>query len=202
MDDNSRISLITERIENAPYGSAFVVSDFTDLAEYGTAKKTVARLEKKGALRRVVRGVYDRPRFSTLLQEYAAPNPDTIAHAIARNYNWTISATGNTALNQLGLSTQVPANWSYISSGPYKKYEIGNILLEFDHRSDNQLSGMSANTLLLIQALKTLGQENVTEETISLLRKRFSPEERTVILEESRRTISWIYSAIKEICKA
>ena len=94
MDDNSRISLITERIENAPYGSAFVVSDFTDLAEYGTAKKTVARLEKKGALRRVVRGVYDRPRFSTLLQEYAAPNPDTIAHAIARNYNWTISATG------------------------------------------------------------------------------------------------------------
>ncbi len=202
MDANSMISSITQRIENAPYGSVFVVSDFTDLAEYGTAKKTLSRLEKKGMLRRVVRGVYDRPRFSTLLQEYAAPNPDAIAHAIARNYNWAISATGNTALNQFGLSTQVPANWSYISSGPYKKYEIGNILLEFDHRSDSQMRGMSANTLLLIQALKALGPENVNEETIGLLRKRFSPKERAIILEESRRTINWIYSAIKEICKA
>ena len=202
MDADSKTSLIIQRIENAPYGSAFVASDFTDLAEYGTAKKALARLEKKGVLRRVIRGVYDRPRFSTLLQEYAAPNPDTIAHAIARNYNWTIFATGNTALNQLGLSTQVPANWSYISSGPYKKYEIGKILLAFDHRSDSQMSGMSANTLLLIQALKALGPENVNKETIDLLRKRFSPEERALILEESRRTINWIYSVIKEICRA
>ena len=127
MEDDSKISLITKRIDEAPFGSAFVTSDFTDLAEYETAKKTISRLEKKGTLRRVLRGVYDKPKFSSLLQEYADPIPDQIAHAIARNYNWTISASGNTALNQLGLSTQVPADWSYISSGPYKKYTFGNI---------------------------------------------------------------------------
>jgi hypothetical protein len=87
MEDDSKISLITKRIDEAPFGSAFVTSDFTDLAEYETAKKTIARLEKKGTLRRVLRGVYDKPKFSYLLQEYAAPIPDQIAHAIARNYN-------------------------------------------------------------------------------------------------------------------
>jgi hypothetical protein len=201
MEDDSKISLITKRIDEAPFGSAFVTSDFTDLAEYETAKKTISRLEKKGTLRRVLRGVYDKPKFSSLLQEYAAPIPDQIAHAIARNYNWTISASGNTALNQLGLSTQVPADWSYISSGPYKKYTFGNITLTFSHRSNSQMIGMSEKTLLLIQALKAIGQENVSDAEIKLIRKRLSYEDYQNILSESRHTISWIYEVIKEICK-
>lgn len=201
MEDDSKISLITKRIDEAPFGSAFVTSDFTDLAEYETAKKTLARLEKKGTLRRVLRGVYDKPKFSSLLQEYADPIPDQIAHAIARNYNWTISASGNTALNQLGLSTQVPADWSYISSGPYKKYTFGNITLTFSHRSNSQMIGMSEKTLLLIQALKAIGQGNVNDAEIKLIRKRLSSDECQNILSESRHTISWIYEVIKEICK-
>jgi len=201
MEDESKISLITKRVEEAPFGSAFVASDFTDLAEYETARKTIARLEKRGAIRRVLRGVYDKPRYSALLQEYAAPNPDKIAHAIARNYNWTISACGNTALNQLGLSTQVPADWSYISSGPYKQYAFGNVILVFSHRSDSQMTGMSEKTLLLIQALKALGQGNITEADTRMIRKRFSTDDYQMILSESRYTISWIYEVIKDICK-
>ena len=201
MEDESKIALITKRIDEAPFGSAFVTSDFTDLAEYETAKKTIARLEKKGALRRVLRGVYDKPKFSSLLQEYAAPIPDQIAHAIARNYNWTISASGNTALNQLGLSTQVPADWSYISSGPYKEYTFGNVTLTFSHRSDSQMIGMSEKTLLIIQALKAIGLGNVSDADIKQIRKRLSSEECQTILSESRHTISWIYEVIKEICK-
>ena len=201
MEDESKISLITKRIDEASFSSAFVTSDFTDLAEYETAKKTIARLEKKGTLRRVLRGVYDKPKFSSLLQEYAAPNPDQIARAIARNYNWTISASGNTALNQLGLSTQVPADWSYISSGPYKKYTFGNVTLTFSHRSDSQMTGMSEKTLLLIQALKAIGQGNVSEADIKVIRKRFSSDECQTILSESRYTISWIYEVIKDICR-
>ena len=201
MENTSNISLITKRIDEAPFGSAFVTSDFTDLAEYETAKKTLARLEKKGALRRVLRGVYDKPKFSFILQEYSVPIPDQIAHAIARNYNWIVSASGNTALNLLGLSTQVPADWSYISSGPYKKYTFGNITLTFSHRSDSQIIGMSEKTLLLIQALKAIGQANISDTDIKQLKKRVPPEEYQAILSESRHTISWIYEIIKEICK-
>ena len=201
MKDESNISMITKRIDEAPLGSAFVISDFTDLAEYETAKKTTARLEKKGTLRRVLRGVYDRPEFSSLLQEYAEPNPDQIAHAIARNYNWTISASGNTALNQLGLSTQVPADWTYISSGPYREYTFGNVTLTFLHRSDSQMIGMSEKTLLIIQALKAIGYGNVSDADIKQIRKSCSPDEYQTILSESRHTISWIYEVIKEICK-
>jgi len=201
MENETKIALIAKRIDEAPFGSAFVTSDFTDLAEYETAKKTIARLEKYGALRRVLRGVYDKPKFSSLLQEYAAPVPDQVAHAIARNYNWTISASGNTALNLLGLSAQVPADWSYISSGPYKQYTFGNVSLMFSHRSDSQMIGMSEKTLLLIQALKAIGQANVSDAHIKQIRKRLSSDECRTILSESRHTMSWIYEIIKEICR-
>ena len=151
-------------------------------------------------LRRVLRGIYDKPKFSTLIHEYSVPIPDQIAHAIARNHNWTISASGNTALNQLGLSTQVPADWSYFSSGPYKEYRFGNVTLTFAHRSDSQMIGMSKKTLLLIQALKELGPDNISEIDMKRLRNRFTDDDWQIILTESRHTFSWIYEVIKEIC--
>ena len=64
---DSFISKMNNRIIKEPYGKCFVVSDFTDIMDYETAKKNIARLEKKGILRRVVRGVYDKPKYSKLL---------------------------------------------------------------------------------------------------------------------------------------
>lgn len=104
-------------------------------------------------------------------------------------------------MNQLGLSTQVPAGWVYISSGPYKTYEIGEVVIEFCHRSSNQIGGMSPNTMLMIQALKMLGRGNVSEDQIRQLRKKIPAEERAMVLNESQRTFSWIYEIIKEICE-
>ena len=46
-----------------------------------------------------------------------------LPHALAHSYHWTIAPCGNTALNLLGLSTQVTAIWSYISDEHYKTYE-------------------------------------------------------------------------------
>ena len=61
--------------------------------------------------------------------------------------------------------------------------------------------GMSEKTLLLIQALKAIGQGNVSDAEIKLIRKRLSSDECQNILSESRHTISWVYEVIKEICK-
>ena len=120
MRQDSYIQQIYERICDAKPQTAFVILDFCDLTDYDTAKKSLLRLEEKGKIQRIIRGVYYNPRFSQLLQEYEAPSVDEVAKALARNYNWTIAPSGNAALNQLGLSTQVPAKWIYISDGPYQ----------------------------------------------------------------------------------
>ncbi len=197
---DSYICQMNERMNKAPEGSCFVVSDFTDIMDYETAKKSIARLEKSGQLRRVIRGIYDKPKYSKLLDEYIAPDVNEIALALARNYNWTIAPSGNTALNFLGLSTQVPANWEYISTGPYRSYEIGKAKLRFSHRSNKTIEGMSPKTAMVIEALKAIGKDSVDEKTVATLQDRLSGEDKERLLSEARQTTNWIYSVIKKIC--
>ena len=101
----------------------------------------------------------------------------------------------------LGLSTQVTAVWSYISDGPYKSYKWDKTKIEFKHRTNKEITGLSPKTILVIQALKTLGNENVDDKTIRVLSRRLNEEEKNLLLEEGTEATDWIYSAIKKICK-
>lgn len=184
---------IEERITAAPTGSAFVTSDFLDIADTTAVNKALSRLTSSKKIRRIIRGIYDCPRFSQLLQEYEAPNIEQVAKAIARNFGWHIAPCGDAALNLLGLSTQVPAVWQYVSDGPYREYTIGNIQLKFKHTSNKDLTGQSDTTALITQALKALGKNGVDEKTIQKLRTQFqSTESIHDIVHESQHGTAWI----------
>lgn len=151
-------------------------------------------------IRRVLRGVYDKPKYSEILQEYAAPDPDRIAMALARKNRWSIAPSGDVALNLLGLSTQVPANWEYYSSGPFKSYQVGNCEVKFLHRNDREIEGWSPKTALVIQALKAIGAAGINDTVISTIALRLSDSEKHKILFEGRQMTCWIYEALKKIC--
>lgn len=116
---------------------------------------------------------------------------DEVADAIARKYNWTIAPSGNTALNLLGLSTQVPAKWTYISDGRYASFNVGKARIEFKHRNNGDISNMST--------LTAMGKENITSQQIDYLRKKLSEEEKSILLAEGKTTSVWVYSIIKKI---
>ena len=191
---------IKQRIENSPSGTIFINSDFTDIAETETIRRNLNRITQTGLLRRVLNGIYEKPKYSKLLKEYVAVDPDQVAKAIARNYHWTIVPCGYTALNLLGISTQVTAIWSYISDGPYRKYEWNNTCIEFKHRTNKEISGLSYMTRLIIQALKTLGKENISKEVIVMLSDKLTFEEKTTILKEAAESTDWVYNVIRKIC--
>lgn len=191
---------IKQRIENSPSGTIFINSDFTDIAETETIRRNLNRITQTGLLRRVLNGIYEKPKYSKLLKEYVAVDPNQVAKAIARNYHWTIVPCGYTALNLLGISTQVTAIWSYISDGPYRKYEWNNTCIEFKHRTNKEISGLSYMTRLIIQALKTLGKENISKEVIVMLSDRLTFEEKTTMLKEAAESTDWVYNVIRKIC--
>ena len=198
---NSYMEKIRERIMQAPDGSVFVNSDFADITDTNTIKQIISRLIKDGTLRRIIRGVFEKPKYSKLLQEYVAADPNEIANALARCYHWTIAPCGDTALNKLGLSTQVTAVWSYISDGPYKTYEWDKTKIEFKHRTNREITGLSPTTILVIQALKTLGKENTDSKVIRILSHRLNTEEKAALLREGSEATDWVYNVIREICK-
>lgn len=190
---------ILERIENAEAGTVFVNSDFADIADTETIRRSLNRLIQKGTLRRILKGVYEKPEYSEMLKEYVAADPAAVAKALARSYHWTIAPCGNTALNLLGLSTQVTAVWSYISDGPYKNYEWNSTKLEFKHRTNKEITGLSYMTALVIQALKTLGKTNVTSKTIKTLSSRLSEKDKATMLREAAESTDWVYNTIRQI---
>jgi len=201
MAEQTIYNRIVERIHAAAPESVFVSTDYVDLADVNTVRQCLSRLEQAGELQRIMRGVYYRPAFSQLLGEYEAPSPHHVALALARKYNWSIAPSGATALNLLGLSTQVPAKWSYISDGPYHKFDVGNLDLEFRHRSNREISGLSYKSAMVIQALRALGKDHVDDAAITKLRRLLTSDEKQALLQEAQQAAAWIYNHIKKICR-
>lgn len=193
---------VKKRVQDAKDGSVFIPSDFFDIAESVKINMCLDRLQETGDLQRVMRGIYVKPRFSELLNKDIPPRTDDVAKAIARNYGWTIVPCGDTALNMLGLSTQVPAVRLYVSDGPYKSYEADGMTLKFKHTDNkNELKSISYKSALVVQALKALGKGNVTDKELRGISKLLSEEEKTKMLDEAKRVTAWVYELIRKICK-
>ena len=198
--DSGYTRKIRERVLASPDGSVFISSDFADIADTATIRQSLNRLVRENVLRRIIRGVFEKPKYSKLLGEVVAVSPDAVAHALARSYHWTIAPCGDTALNLLGLSEQVTAVWSYISDGPYKTYEWEHTKIEFRHRTNREITGLSFKTNLVIHGLKALGKERVSSETIDYLSARLTEPEKTDLLRESSESSDWIVDTIRIIC--
>lgn len=201
MSRPDNLNIIRKRIQESRAGSVFVASDFADITENVKVGVSLSRLEEEGLIKRIMRGVYYKPEYSKLLGENVAPSPNNVAYAIARNFGWSIVPCGDTALNLLGLSTQVPAAWSYVSDGPYKDYSYDNTIIKFKHTTNKEISKLTPKTALVIQALKTLGKDNIRNETIERIKESTTLNERKIMLREAQYATAWIYEAIKLICR-
>lgn len=195
------LNKIKQRILNAENGTVFVAVDFVDLTDRTTVSVCLTRLENENIIQRILRGVYYKAEYNEFLQEYVVPNPDKVAHALARNFGWTIVPCGDTALNILGLSTQVPAAWSYVSDGTYKEYTYDNTTIKFKRTTNKEISKLSHKTALVVQALKSFGKDNIDDSIINKLKNDLTAEEKATALLEAKAATSWIYEYIKQICK-
>lgn len=202
MNRPNYIGEIKNRIMSEKVGAVFVAADFADITDKTTANVILTRLASEKIIRRVLRGVYDKPEYNDFLKEFVAPIPDNVARAIARNFGWTIVPCGDTALNLLGLSTQVPATWVYVSDGTYKEYAFDNTVIQFKRTTNKEVSKLSYKTALTIQALKALGKDKIDESVINNLRKLLTAEEKMAMLHEAKTATSWIYEHIRQICRS
>jgi hypothetical protein len=150
----------------------------------------------------VARGLYDYPKYSKLLQQNLSPDMEQVAHAYARKFNWQIEVSGDTALNILGLSTQIVGKYIYLSNGPNREYVIqDNILLAFKKSALKNIGFKYKESSLIVQALRSLGKEHITDTVITKIRSQIDEKMFGKILTDTKTSTDWIYETIKEICK-
>lgn len=196
----SIIAEIKFRINDMIPGSIMMTSDFADLSSITTIRKCLGRCVDEGIIRRVFDGVYEKPKYSKLLKEYIPADPENVAYALARTYHWTIAPCGDIALNKLGLTTQVPVVWSYVSDGPYRDFEWDNIQLKFKHKANREISMLSKQTILVIEAIRALGRERITSDIITQLDNKLLDSDKDIILSEATACSEWIYETIRKVC--
>ncbi|HNW83324.1 MAG TPA: DUF6088 family protein [bacterium] len=198
---NTLRNKIVSRIYGNGRGWCFTRSDFLDIASPDAIDVNLHRLNNENIITRASRGVYCYPKHSKLLNVFLSPDIDQIASAIARKFNWEIQPTGDAALNILGLSNQVPGKFTYLSNGPSKEYKIENIDLIFKRTALKNSGFKYRKSSIVFQALKALGEKNISGETVKTIRGILTLEERKKVLKDTEKTTAWVYKIIKQICQ-
>jgi Family of unknown function (DUF6088) len=128
---------------------------------------------------------------------------DQVAHALARKYGWGIQVSGNAALNILGLSTQVPTQYLYLSDGASKSYEIAGQTLVFQKAKTTHLDLKYPESALLVQAIEALGKAPLSESQQAAIRQYLGPDGIITpamsarILKDAQYVTSWIFEVLK-----
>lgn len=158
---------VKELIQKSKSGSVFFANSFPMFdTEY--VGQILINLSKEGILIRIGQGAYLKPMKSSFGPVY--PPSETIVKAIAKRDKAKTMPTGNTALNILGLSPQVPMVTEYLTSGSSRTLFIGERTITLRHSSPKNFAFKGNLAPLLIQALRTLGENNIDEETEERIR--------------------------------
>ncbi len=182
-------------------GWAFSSSDLVERFSRQQIDNTLSDLAQAGKIRRVSRGLYDYPRFSELLQKTVSPDINQVADAYARKFGWRIVVSGDSALNLLGLSTQVVAQYVYLSDGPSKSYDVMGVELQFKKSNLKDIGFKHSESGLLVQALKALGEAHLSDEVFARIRAQLDAKRFSAILRDTQGSTGWVYDAIKQICR-
>lgn len=173
---------------------AFCPSDFLDIDNPRMVSKSLELLVNQGYILRARRGIY----YKELEEDYDVLE---IALAIGRSNNWIVCPCGSFALYLVGLHDENLPSISFVSTGQYGFYEIGDTIIEFKHASSRYLPNISINLLIAIQVLKELGKENINNKVILAIRNFLSDSDKNIILKGNICIVSWIYKTLCEICE-
>jgi len=196
---SSVASRVLRRVRAKPVGSVFVPIDFLDLGGRDAVDQALSRLARSGSIRRVKRGVYDRPKQNPRIGTLSPRLPD-VAAAIARSTGSRLQLAGAQAANQLGISTQVPARLTYLTDGTSRTVRVGKHLeIEFRRVSPRTLVGAGTAVGAVIQALRYVGRAGVTAEVVTRIRSALTDRDRRDVGSHLHAAPAWMHRSLRAI---
>ncbi|MFV0398868.1 MAG: DUF6088 family protein [Bacteroidales bacterium] len=189
---------IINQIKKAKRGTSFFAEDFVEYGNYKACAKALERLVNSEQLVRIGRGIYTLPKKSKLFGTYILPTIEDIAKDIARRDMARIIPTGQYAMNMLGLTTQIPLKAVYLTDGAPRKITIGNRVLIFKKTTPKNLSARGDISSLVIQALKTIGKDNITEEIETKIIDHLKKEKPEYLSNDIKLAPEWIRKIMRK----
>lgn len=167
-------SRIKKVISKKRRGELLFPEDFRELGSSEAVRLALHRIKKEDFIKRIAHGIYVRPQINKYIGEII-PSAEEVTQAIAKRDKIRLVPTGIYALNALGLSTQVPLKLVFYTDGAPREIKIGKRIIKLKKTTPKNLLAKGELSGLVIQALRQIGRDNLTDEEekkiISLLEK-------------------------------
>jgi predicted transcriptional regulator of viral defense system len=197
----SIVKEIENKLKYGRKGKILFASDFSSFGLPKAVNKAMERLTQSGMLIRLAQGIYLYPQIDTRLGlGVLYPTVETIAREIAKRDKARIVPTGVYALNALGFSTQIPMNVVFLTDGAARKIRIGNGQgIVFKRTVAKNLSYKNDVLILVVAALKEIGESNVTTEQLTKIKELILKEKQEDIMTDLQLAPAWIKKLFKSI---
>ena len=144
---------IVSHIEASDPGRVWVPADFSHLGSRDAVDKALQRLVAAGRLRRIDRGLYDRPKINSLTKKATAPDYRAVIDAIARRDQLRLMVDGMTAANDLGLTDAVPAMVTIHTDARRRSIQLDKLTIHFKLTAPSRLYWAGRPAMRVVQAL-------------------------------------------------
>ena len=194
----SIVTKIKKRIYRKDRGFVFTKSHFFDLGSRTAIAKALERLADAGVIRRLSRGLYEYPKQHLEFGDLPV-NYERVAQALAGRDNLKIQPSGAYAANLLGLSDQVPAKVVFLTDGSHKKIQIGNRSIVLKRTTPKNMATAGKISGLVFQALRFVGQENIDDKVIGILKRRLSAKDKQILVADIRYAPAWVEKVVRRL---
>jgi hypothetical protein len=120
------------------------------------------------------------------------PEPYEVAELVAKTKGAQIGPTGAEAANRLGLSTQMPTQPVYTTTGKTREIRVGKNTIRFRHVAPQKMQYAGTAVGNAIAALRYLGKENVTPQVIDALRQALTNEDFHILRTATTALPAWV----------
>lgn len=191
---------IARRVQRAAPGTVFTPALFARVGSRAAVDKALQRLAERGALRRLARGLYDKPREDPLLG-ILWPSVEEVVKALSGKDRLRLQPTGAYAANLLGLSEQVPARVEFLTDGTSRTVQVGPMRIVLKRTTPRQMAAAGRSSGLVIQALRSLGQQHVGSDRLDRLRRTLPANERRALLDDLALAPTWMRPLLRELAE-
>lgn len=186
---------IRQRIQELPIGEPFTPTAFLECGTRAAVDQALSRMVKAGAITRVTRGLFVRPEMNRFVGK-VMPSPIKVAEAIAKTTGSIVQVHGAEAARQFDLTTQVPTQPVFSTSGPSKRIRVGKMEIRLQHVSQRKLALAGRPAGLALAALWYMGKNEMTPSLIWKIQQKLSVTEFEALKSVTSSMPSWMSDAL------
>lgn len=186
---------IRDRIASQPAGEPFTPALFAGLGSRAAIDQTLMRLAKAGGIERIAHGLYLVPKIGRFGIK-SMPTPEQVARTVAEAEGAKIEIHGAEAARRLGLSTQMPAQVVFQTTGSPHQIRLGKLVVRLQHVAPRKLALAGRPAGQALSALWYMGRSQVTPHMFKQIAKKLPTAEFEALSRAKASMPTWMVEAL------